>query len=471
MGSAQRMSIAAQLTAAEHAKRPTAIVVSAMSKVTDLLLETMRKAEAGEVPAVEANLLTLKQRHVECCGELLSGALHKKTAASLNVLLDEFAQIARGILLLGERPLATVDRAVAMGERLSAHLIAALLQSQGIAAEAVNGADVIATDAVFGNATPLMEETRLRAANIIRPLLNKNAVPVMTGFNGSTLDGKPTTLGRGGSDFSASILAAALDAAELWIWTDVDGIMTADPRLVKDARVIDAITYSEAAELAYSGAKVLHPRTLAPLIEKKIPVWSKNSFAPEKPGTRIVPAVAIAGGPRAVTSMKDVALVSVEPTAAAQGVKLMAEALEALEAAGIELLVITSSSYRQNFCFLIRQADLKRALESLEAAFALELAHGHLKPLEVDLEVGLVAVVGEGMRGTPGLAGHIFTAISRHSINIIAIAQGSSELTIAIVVRRSGVDEAVRAIHAECGLAGGGAGHRSEGQAARRPSE
>jgi aspartate kinase len=309
-------------------------------------------------------------------------------------------------------------------------------------AVSVNAAAVIATDAVFGNATPLMEQTRARAASVLRPLLDQRKVPVVTGFNGSTLDGRPTTLGRGGSDFSASILAAALDASELWIWTDVDGIMSGDPRLVSDARVLPEITYAEAAELAYNGAKVLHPRTLAPLAERAIPVWSKNSFAPEKPGTRILPSVDAGHGPHAVTSMTDVALISLEPASAAvSGTKLMARSLDALAR--------TSSSYRQSFCFLVRQSELERAREFLEEDLALELVHGYLKPIDVDADVGLLAVVGEGMRGTPGLAGRIFTAISRHDINIIAIAQGSSELTIAIVVRRKGLEQAVRAIHGE----------------------
>ena len=156
---------------------------------------------------------------------------------------------------------------------------------------AVNAAEIVVTDAVFGNASPLMEPTREKARARLLPELERGVLPVVTGFNGATADGRPTTLGRGGSDFSASILSAALDASELWIWTDVDGIMTADPRLVPDAAVLDEVTYNEAAELAYNGAKVLHPRTLAPLVEKQIPVWSKNSFAPEKPGTRIVPAI------------------------------------------------------------------------------------------------------------------------------------------------------------------------------------
>src|SRR5208337_1039031 len=242
---------------------------------------------------------------------------------------------------------------------LSALLLSEYLNAEGIPAQAVNGADVIVTDAVFGNATPLMKETRKKAAAEIEPLLAQGIIPVVTGFNGATVDGRPTTLGRGGSDFSASILAAALDAAELWIWTDVDGIMSADPRLVKDARVLHAVTYSEAAELAYNGAKVLHPRTLAPLADRQIPVWSKNSFHREHPGTRIVSQVEAPPGPRAVTSMANVALVSIEPASAAlSGTRLMARALDALADANAEVLALSSSSYRQSFCFLVRKEEL-----------------------------------------------------------------------------------------------------------------
>ena len=453
MGSAERIKAAARLTAEQHAKRSVVIVVSAMAKVTDLLLDSMRKAETGEEAGLEANLNQLTERHVSCCRELLPAAAQENAIAGVRGLVHEFSRIARGIMMLGERPPQSVDKAMAIGERLSALMIAAYLDAEGIRATAVNAAQVIVTDTVFGNATPLMEETRERAATVLSPLLEDGILAVVTGFNGATLDGRPTTLGRGGSDFSASILAAALDAEELWIWTDVDGIMTGDPKLIPEARVLDVITYNEAAELAYNGAKVLHPRTLAPLIERQIPVWSKNSFAPEKPGTRIVAKVEAAGGPHAVTSMADVALVSIEPTGATpSGAKLMSEALSALDLSNVEVLVITSSSYRQNFCFLVRQSELGRALEQLEATFALELAHGYMKPIQVDSNVGLIAVVGEGMRGTPGLAGRIFTAISRHRINIIAIAQGSSEITIAIVVHRDGLERAVRAVHEECGL-------------------
>lgn len=448
MASADRIRAAARLVLEQHAFRPVAVVVSAMSTVTDLLLDTMRHGEAGDQAGLTKNITALRAKHLETAAEL-----NLRVALPIESLVGEFEHIVRGMLMLGERPARSVDEAVAIGERLSALLLTEHLKREGTAAETVNASTVIVTDAVFGNASPLMGQTTAQATAILNPLLNARTIPVITGFNGATVDGRCTTLGRGGSDFSASILSAALDAAELWIWTDVDGIMTADPRLVPDARVLSELSYSEAAELAYNGAKVLHPRTLAPLVEKRIPVWSKNSFFPEKPGTRIVPTLTVSSGARAVTSMKNVALLSLEPAQGGlSGVQVLARAMDSVSRANVEVLSISASSYRQSFCFLVRADELARTVEALEAGLALELAHGYVRPIEIDQEVSLLAVVGEGMRGTHGLAGRIFTAISRENVNIMAIAQGSSELTIAIVVRRDGLEKAVRAVHAECHL-------------------
>jgi aspartokinase/homoserine dehydrogenase 1 len=452
VGSAERMRVAARIGAQQCTKRPTLLVVSAMSKVTDLLVDSMRHAEGGDSGGLEANLRVLEERHVQACRELLPEARQPAALAGIDELLGSFRRITGGMLMLNDRPPRSVDEALAIGERLSALLVAAFLESEGIRAVAVNAACAIVTDAVYGNASPVMEATREKARQSLGPLLNSGVLPVVTGFNGATADGRPTTLGRGGSDFSAAILAAALDASELWIWTDVDGIMTADPRLVPEARVLSEVTYSEAAELAYNGAKVLHPRTLAPLADRQIPVWSKNSFAVEKPGTKIVSTIqASSSGARAVTSTAKVALISMEPSSASlMGAQVMGRALDALARANVEVLALSSSSFRQSFCVLVRSEELSAALQGLEAALALELAHGYLAPIDVDEDVGLLAVVGEGMRGTPGLAGRIFTAISRENVNIIAIAQGSSELTISIIVRRDGLEKAVRAVHQEC---------------------
>jgi aspartokinase/homoserine dehydrogenase 1 len=454
VGSADRMKVACDLIAKEGARRPVTAVVSAMSKITDLLLETTRHAEAGDQAGIDRGLSTLETRHLEAAASLVGPEDLDRVQHAVRDLVADFRRIVSGMQMLGYRPPRAVDEAIAVGERLSALLVSEHLKSRGIRATAVNASEAVVTDAVFNNASPLMDATRQKAGARLLPLLRAGEIPIVTGFNGATTDGRPTTLGRGGSDFSASILAAALGAAELWIWTDVDGIMTADPRLVPDAKILDEITYSEAAELAYAGAKVLHPRTLAPLVERGIPVWSKNSFAPEKPGTRIVPALGAGNaGARAVTSMANVALVSLEPASSAvSGVHIMARALDALDRVNVEILALSSSSYRQSFCFLVRSDELEKASEAIEAALALELTHGYVNGIEVDRNVGLLAVVGEGMRGASGLAGRIFTAISRENVNVIAIAQGSSELTISVVVRRDGLEKAVRAVHTECHL-------------------
>jgi len=442
MGSAERIRVAAALIIEQYRTRPVVVVVSAMSKVTDLLLDAMKHAEARDSAGLAEAVAQVRAKHREAAAGLGLGT------EPVEELVAEFERIVRGMLMLGERPARSVDEALAIGERLSAMLLAGFI---GPNARAINSAELIVTDAVFGNASPLLEQTAAKAQTVLKPLLAAGTIPIATGFNGATADGRCTTLGRGGSDFSASILSAALDARELWIWTDVDGIMTADPRLVPEAQVLEEVSFSEAAELAYNGAKVLHPRTLSPLVEKRIPVWSKNSFAPEKPGTRIVPELSVSDGARAVTSMRQVSLISVEPAhAALSGVHVLARTMDALARANIEVLTVSASSYRQSFCFLVRDDELARTVEVLEAGLALELTHGYVSPLAIDSEVGLLAVVGEGMRGAQGLAGRIFTAISRANVNIMAIAQGSSELTIAIVVRRSGLEKAVQAVHAEC---------------------
>lgn len=454
MGSAERIREAARLSMEQARHRQVLVVVSAMSKITDLLLDAMRYAEAGDRPGLESRIQTLQDRHLDACRELLPAPRQEAAVNGIHALIAEFQRLTNGMLMLTDRPARSADEAVAIGERLSALLLASYLESEGVRSIAINSSDLIVTDSSFGNATPIFHLTREKARRNLMPWLEGGVLPVATGFNGATADGRPTTLGRGGSDFSASILAAALEATEVWIWTDVDGIMTADPRLVPEAKVLAEVTYHEAAELAYNGAKVLHPRTLAPLVDRGIPVWSKNSFAPHMPGTRIVPRLEHTTGARAVTSTAKVALVSIEPASAtASGPLLMSKVLEALARVNVELLALSSSSFRQSFCFLVRSEERLAALTAIESALALEITHKYVKPIELDENVGLLAIVGEGMRGVPGLAGRIFTAISRENINIIAIAQGSSELTIAIVVRRDGLEKAVQAVHAECHLA------------------
>lgn len=459
VGSPECMSRVADLSAEAASTRPTVVVVSAMSKVTDLLLDTLALGVAGDEAGVEAGIRTLEEKHISAVRELLPAERQAAVIEQVQAQLKSYARIARGMLLLRERPLRAVDEAVTTGEQLSALLIAELLQSRGLASTHVDAAKVIATDGDFGSASPLMGETASRAKAVLGPLLEAGIIPIVTGFNGSTLNGERTTLGRGGSDFSAAIIAAALDAGELWIWTDVDGILTGDPRIIPDARVLESVTYNEAAELAYNGAKVLHGRTLQPLVDNRIPVRIKNSFNPSAPGTLISDHKSEGHNVGAITSFAKVTLISIEAVGLTQsGAQLISRSLAAAARAKAEVLLLTRSSFRQNFCMLVRTEDVDSVMECLREDLALELAHGYVHPIDVDHSVGLLASVGEGMKGTAGLAGRLFTAISAREINIIAIAQGSSELTIAIVVKEDRLQDAVRAVHEECNL--GSTGYR-----------
>ncbi len=453
LGSPEVIRHVAGLIADESSKRPVAVIVSAMSQVTNRLLATLKSAAHGDSETVERNLSRLRGKHFAACDSLVPAPRRDEVRKRMETILDDFARIAHGMLLLGEQPLRSVDEAAPTGERLSALLLSERLRALGVSSTPVSGADCIVTDAEFGSALPDMEGTTVKAGAVLSSLLSAGTVPVITGFNGATPDGTPTTLGRGGSDYSGAIVAAALDVAELWIWTDVDGILSCDPSIAANARLLTEVTYSEAAELSYNGAKVLHPRTLTPLAERAIPVRIRNTFRPERAGTKISDRPARRRGVRAITSLASVSLIAIEASQLSMsGAQLMARALVAVARAKVEVLLLTRSSFRHNFCMLVRTGDVSAALEGLREELALELAHGYLRPIDVDHSVGLLAAVGEGMRGTPGLAGRLFTAISERQVNIIAIAQGSSELTIAIVVNERDLRTAASAIHSECEL-------------------
>lgn len=453
VGSPESIARAADLVLEQVRDCDVVVVVSAMSQVTNMLLGALDAGSGGSQDVLAATLEKLRAKHQAACSVLLPPSRQLPVRERMEVIVSEFERLARGMLLLGERPPKAVDAAAPTGERLSSLLVSEVLKAKGVRSESVSGEGLIVTDGVHGAATPLLQETGATADAALRPLLSEGTVPVVTGYNGATREGVATTLGRGGSDFSAAILAAALRADELWIWSDVDGILSGDPTIAGDARLLEDVTYNEAAELAYNGAKVLHAKTLAPVAEAGIPVRIKNSFHPERPGTRISAKPAGEPGVRAVTSLADVVLISIEAAdLSISGAQLMARALQAAARAKVDVLLLSRSSFRQNFCMLVHAREVEAVLDSLREELALELAHGYLRPIGVDRSVGLLAAVGEGMRGTPGLAGRLFTAISRESVNIIAIAQGSSELTIAIVVNQHDLHTAVSAIHKECGL-------------------
>src|SRR3989449_1801267 len=346
-----------------------------------------------------------------------------------------------------------MDTLASLGELMSAALMAGILRAQGSPAEAVDATELIVTDDNFGNATPLFAETNAKTRQRHAALRHRGVIPVVTGFRGATQDGTCTTLGRGGSDYSATIIGAALDADEVWIWSDVDGVMTADPRLVPGARIIPEISYREAIELSFFGAKVLHPKTIQPVMKKKIPVWIKNSFNPSCPGTKIGSSAANGKpGVKAITSVSKADLITISGKDTLSFAQLAAKVFASLSQEEIATLMVTQSSADNVLCFAVHNADLKRVKTKLEKVFELEMLHDYMAALEVMPHVAIVVAIGENMKGTPAIAGRAFGALGRRGINIIAIAQGSSELSISFAVKSADVKEAVNAIHEEFAL-------------------
>ncbi|MEZ4569291.1 MAG: aspartate kinase [Thermomicrobiales bacterium] len=284
VGSAEAIRRTAAILEQHHGPEPVVAVVSAMSGVTNLLIECGESAVAGDSEVVETARALILAPHRRVLSELVPGGERRRqTSATLGGLVDEAARLLYSVYVLRELSPRAKDRLVSFGERMSSTIIAAYLSEIGVAAEAVEADRLIVTDGVFGNASPELEETRAKAGSVLNRLLEDGVLPVVTGFFGGTREGLTATLGRGGSDFSASILGNALSASEIWIWTDVDGVMTADPRIVPGAQTLASISYSEATELAYFGAKVIHPKTMYPAQELDIPIWIKNTFAPDAP--------------------------------------------------------------------------------------------------------------------------------------------------------------------------------------------
>ncbi|MDP9375801.1 MAG: aspartate kinase, partial [Chloroflexota bacterium] len=366
------------------------------------------------------------------------------------VRLAHLRRSLTGVALLGELSARSLDRIAGWGEGCLVPILAGALRERGIAAGAVPAERVIVTDDRFGAANPDLAATTARAATVLRPLLDAGTVPVLGGFVGATPGGAMTTLGRGGSDFSASILGHALDAREVWIWTDVNGVLTADPTLVPDARPLPALSYAEAAELSYFGAKVIHPRTIVPAAAKGIPLRIRNTFAPDFPGTLVEAQVpAPPGAVRALTSIDQATLVTVEGAGLVGGPRIVARACAVPAACDANILLMTQSSSEHNVCFVVPAEAGERLRAGLEAEFAAELARGELSSVSVEREVCILAVVGAGMRGTPGVAGRVFGTLGAHGCNILAIAQGGSELNISCVLHAADEGRAMRALHDE----------------------
>lgn len=453
VGSGERMERAAELIAERAQTCEVVVVVSAMSGVTDMLIRAGTEASQGDRDHWKGVRQTLAQRHREVADDLLSASEQAGVLPRLVESIGNFENLCSGFSLVREVTPRAMDTLSSLGEVMSAALVAAILRSRGCPAEAVDATELIVTDNEFGNATPVLNETETKTRARLAGLRAAGTIPVITGFRGATRDGHCTTLGRGGSDYSGTIIGGALDAGEVWIWTDVDGVMTADPRLVPSAHIIPEITYREAIELSFFGAKVLHPKTIQPVMKKKIPVWIKNSFNPSCPGTKIGPSVTNGqAGAKAITSISNTDLITMSGKDTLSFPRLATRVFNGLELVGVATLMVTQSSADNVLCFAIHHADFPAVKARLAKTFELEILHEYVGNLEVMQKVAILVVVGENMKGTPGVAGRAFGALGKRGINIIAIAQGSSELSISFAVKASDVKEAVNAVHEEFNL-------------------
>ena len=454
VGNSDRIRSAAAIAAEAAKDRAVVVVVSAMSGVTNTLITAAGKAAAGDEAAADALVEALQTKHHEAIGDLLSDIeKRRELLVEIDALIERAANYCRGCALLGELSPRALDVVAGTGERLTARIVAAVLREMGYRGIAFDATDLIVTDEVYGGARPLTAATREKTQAALVPLLEAGGIPVVTGYIAATAKGIPTTLGRGGSDFSATILGGALDAHEVIIWTDVNGVLTADPRMVPDAVTLDEVSYTEAGELAFFGAKVLHPMTLRPVIESAIPVWIRNSFRPEQAGTKITHTVRpTPNGVKAVTATHDVAMISVAGPGIIGVPDIAARIFGATASVRANILMISQSSSQDNICFVVQASDAARTEKALRDALYEDVHQHDLEHIKVNENVAIVAAVGENMAGTPGIAGRVFSVLGKEAINIIAIAQGSSEYNISFLVESTGMERAVKALHQAFGL-------------------
>jgi bifunctional aspartokinase / homoserine dehydrogenase 1 len=450
VGDADRVAEVAEIVRAQVGEgHQVLVVLSAMSGVTNSLLSTALDAASGSISDLLPTRRDLERRHTEVIDHLVKSESERAALKeTMGNTLDGFEDLCTSIFVLGESTPRGRDAVGCIGERLIVPIVAQVLHDYGLAATAIDATQLIATDDVFGAADPIMDETRDMTRSKILPLFDAGTIPVTTGFIGATHSGVVTTLGRGGSDYTATILGCSLDADQVWIWTDVNGVMTTDPRIVPEANTLPEISYAEAAELAYFGAKVIHPKTILPAAEKNIPIRILNSFNPSHPGTLIVrephPTNSLV---KAISAIRNLSIITVEGRGMIGVPGVAGRVFSSVAREAINVLMISQSSSEQNICFLVETRSAESAIGALQREFELERHRQNVERIWAQDQVVIVAVVGAGLRGTPGIAARVFGALAQIGINIIALAQGSSEYNLSLVLDERDADESVRAIH------------------------
>ncbi len=429
------------------------VVVSALAGVTNNLIEVACKAKKSDEKHIEAFTKELLQKHLEAISTAItSKQIQKEVTQFTEKTISELEKVLTGICYVGELTPKSKDYVASFGERLSAPIVWGAIKDHKLETQCFTGKEAgIVTNSNFGEAEPLMDYTTHLVRERLGPLVEKGVIPIVTGFIAANQDGIVTTVGRGGSDYTATILGVALQADEVWIWTDVDGIMTSDPKIVPAARMLPQLSYQEAAEMAIFGAKAMHPRALGPVIKENIPVRLRSIFHPANQGTLITkePNAKVTEAVKAVALIKDVAMVNVNGAGMVGAPGSYAKIFDVLGKNNINIMMISTAVSEANMSMVIRRNLVGRALSTLEIAL---LGRGLVSEVTAEDDVAVVAVMGANMKGTRGVASKIFTTVANAGINIRMIAQGSSELNISFVIKEKDGAAVVRAIHEEFGL-------------------
>lgn len=424
--------------------KPKAVVVSAFAKMTDLLNEMAQKASLGDIN-YESALERFIKNHSAIIEDLFTKAAGKRIKGQIDEINNTLTQLLYGIYLVMEASPRTLDYVLSFGERISALIVTEYFNTRKIPSDFVDARNLIKTNKRFGAAQVDMEMT---SSNIRSHFRKNRNVQIITGFISSAKGGLTTTLGRGGSDYTVSLVGAALGVHSIEIWTDVNGVLTSDPRRVDKAFTIERMTYAEAVEMSHFGAKVIYPPTIQPALEKEIPIYIKNTFEPDHPGTLIssVPG-SYEKAVKGISSISDICLLTLQGSGLFGVPGISARLFESLASAQINVILITQGSSEHSISFAVQPSVVNKAKRRVEKEFEFEISRGTVEPVKVESNLAVIAIIGENMRYVPGVAGKMLTALGNNGINAIAIAQGSSELNISVVINRENEAKALNALH------------------------
>jgi len=429
------------------------IVCSAISGTTDDLIEISNLIKKERKDKVKQLTNKIIQKHKKFAQQTISKSkVRKQLLADLNSDFMKLVALVDGMILLWEITPRSLDYLISYGERLSSKIVSAALVDQGMKSEPFTGKQIgIVTDSNFGESKPLLDTTRLRVSKNVDSLFAKKVIPVVGGFAGADQHGRTTTFGRGGSDYSATTIASSIKADEIWLMSDVDGLMTADPKIVKNAKILKEVSYVEAIEMSLFGAKQIHPRTFEPLLSKKIPMRIRNTFNLKNKGTLVTatPGANTKKTVKCVSTIRNNGLIDIRGGSMVGALGTAGKIFTTLANAGVNVMMISQNPSESSISVVIKNSDLDKAVSSLE----MELLGKIIKKLEVTTDVAIVALIGSGMRGTVGVASKVFDSIAKKKVNVTMITQGSSELNLAFVVKNSDCKLAVQALHDEFELA------------------